>query len=176
MADAPTTRDEALTAIERARAAFKQAYKDVPDAALRYLPEGDDYSLGGLIVHVANAMENYVKVLDRMKAESFRQMKAAEGSGETPEMLEALKHGFDGPERARHWARLDSVHSALVNGVNALGDQDFTRTAPILFGAASEPMDTNAAMIMGWMIDHYRDHVGQVRDMLADWQADEQPT
>jgi hypothetical protein len=31
-------------------------------------------------------------------------------------------------------------------------------------------------MIMGWMIDHYRDHVGQVRDMLAEWTTDEQPT
>ncbi|HEX3245236.1 MAG TPA: DinB family protein [Chloroflexota bacterium] len=176
MADVPETRDQAFRAFERARAEFKQAYRDVPDAALHYLPEGDDYALGGLIVHVANAMENYVKVIGAMKAEGFRQLKAAEGSGETPEMLEALKHGFDGPERSRHWARLDRVHAALVDQVNALAEQDFSRTAPIIFGHATEPLPTSAAMIMGWMIDHYRDHVGQVRDMLAEWTTDEQPT
>src|SRR5215212_4016507 len=109
MADAPETRDEALRAFERARAEFKQAYRDVPDAALNYLPEGDDYALGGLIVHVANAMENYVKVIGQMRSRGFNQLRAAEGSGETPEMLKALKHGYDGPERARHWARLDAV-------------------------------------------------------------------
>jgi hypothetical protein len=176
MADAPATRPEALRTFEQARSDFKQAYADVPDAALHYLPEGDDYALGGLIVHVANAMENYVKLLGRMRSEGFRQTRSAEGSGETPEMLEALKHGFDGPERARHWSRLDGVHAALVNEVNALGENDFQRPAPVLFGTATEPMQTTAAMIMGWMIDHYRDHVGQVRDMLGEWQSDEQPT
>jgi hypothetical protein len=37
-------------------------------------------------------------------------------------------------------------------------------------------MQTSPAMIMGWMIDHYRDHVGQAGDMLAAWSADESPT
>ncbi|MFN0070763.1 MAG: DinB family protein [Chloroflexota bacterium] len=171
MADAPTNRDDSLSALEQARAAFVQAYEDVPDAALRYLPEGDDYALGGLIVHVANAMEQYAQVIQHMKAADFGQLKAAEGSGETPEMLEALRLGFHGPERARHWARLDNVHEALVTEVQSLHQEDFLRTAPIIFGAATEATPTTASMIMGWMIDHYHDHIGQVRDMRAAWKS-----
>jgi hypothetical protein len=176
MADAPANPTDALRWFEQARAEFKQAYADVPDAALRYLPEGDDYALGGLIVHIANTLENYVKLIGRMRSGRFEETRSAEGSGETPEMLEALKHGFDGPERARQWSRMDSAHDALVSEVTALGEADFQRTAPVIFGAATEATPTNVAAIMGWMIDHYRDHVGQARDMLAQWQADEQPT
>lgn len=170
MAEPHLTRQAALDDFARARDELLGAYVDVPDAALHYLPEGDDYALGGLIVHIANAMEHYVNVLAQMRAEGFGPMQAAEGSGETAEMLAALKHGYAGAERDRHWSRLNQTHEALVREMQAVSESDFSRAAPVTFSGSTEPFPTSPAMIMGWMIDHYRDHVGQVHEMLEGWE------
>ena len=45
-------RDAALSDFAAARQEWEEAFARVPDEALRYLKPGDDYSLGGLQVHI----------------------------------------------------------------------------------------------------------------------------
>ena len=45
-------REAALADFESARKEWEAAFANVPDGALTYLKPGDDYSLGGLQVHV----------------------------------------------------------------------------------------------------------------------------
>lgn len=162
-------REAALKEFATARDEFEVAYQPVPNAALRYLPEGDDYALGGLIIHVTNAMQHYVDVLRQIKAASFGEIRAAEGSGETPEMLEKLKHGFEGSELSAMIERMRAVHNDLDSEIRGLSDEDYPKKAPVLFGSAAEPYPTGAEEILGWMTPHYRDHVDQVGKMLGEW-------
>lgn len=163
-------RDAALREFAAARDEFERAYAPVPDAALKYLPEGDDYALGGLIVHVTNAMQHYVDVLRQIKAAHFGQIRAAEGSGETPEMLHRLKYGFEGSELTAMIDRMRVVHDDLDREIRGLSEGDYPRKAPVLFGTSAEPFPTGAEEILGWMTPHYRDHVDQVAKMLSEWQ------
>ena len=57
-------RDAVLSAFDEARAEFEAALRRAPDAALRYKPDGEDYALGGLVVHVSDVLRRYARVLD----------------------------------------------------------------------------------------------------------------
>ena len=67
-------RDEALVDFERARAEWDEAFARVPDAALGYLKPGDDYALGGLLVHVNWVLAHYARVLHDVIEAGFADM------------------------------------------------------------------------------------------------------
>lgn len=65
-----------------------------------------------------------------------------------------------------------SVHDELAGKVRATPEGDYSRQAPVRFGDAAEPYPTGAADILGWMTEHYRDHAGQIADLLAAWKRE----
>src|SRR5712692_11793802 len=67
-------RESSLRDFEKARGEWEAAFEKVPDAALTYLKPGDDYSLGGLQVHVNWVLEHYNRVLNAIVAASFEQI------------------------------------------------------------------------------------------------------
>lgn len=167
MNDAPAERADRATALAdfgRARDELEAAFQTVPDEALRYLPEGDEYALGGLAVHVTEVMTHYSHVLDEVRAAGFREVRVVE-----PPPSEPVRVGFGGDARAAVFESMRAAHDRLAANVRALAGDDYTRKAPVQYGTAAEPFDTSAADVMGWMIGHYRDHAGQVQVMLAGW-------
>src|SRR5438094_9164088 len=75
-------REAALADFESARKEWEAAFANVPDGALTYLKPGDDYSLGGLQVHVNWVLVHYRRVLDAILAAGFGET-AADGPAAT---------------------------------------------------------------------------------------------
>src|SRR5215208_4229214 len=65
------SRREVLFDFDTAREAFEEAVRRAPDAALRYKPAGEDYALGGLVVHVTDVLRRYAQVIDGLRDHQF---------------------------------------------------------------------------------------------------------
>jgi hypothetical protein len=161
-----------LQEFARARDQFEQAYQAVPDDALTYVPEGDDYTLGGLAVHVTDALYHYSYVLDVLKQSGYGpQARVVDPVDDAKQRRDAMvAHGFAGNEKAGVFREMRSAHEALAAKISAVPEAEYTREAPILYGAdTQEPYTTKAADVIGWVIDHYNDHTKQVGELLERW-------
>ena len=49
-------RDAIVAGFDQSRQEFEEAVRRAPDAALRFKPLGEDYALGGLVVHVSQVL------------------------------------------------------------------------------------------------------------------------
>ena len=164
------TRDRAdvLQAFERARDDFEAALRSAPDAALRFKAPGEDYTLGGLVVHVSDVLRRYALVVDALRASDFEAFVAPEHT--TPMEDDAqIRNGFDGAARASVINDMRSAHNALVDAIGNTPEADFRRQAPVRYGASSEPYPNAYADVVGWVADHYREHTQHVGDLVAAW-------
>jgi hypothetical protein len=165
-------RDAALAAFAQARAGFQNAYQPVPDDALRYVPPSEDYTLGGLVVHVTDTIAHYTRVLDGMVGAGYTQVRVVDPEDERARIDALIRDGYSGAERAQVFSDMGAAHDALAAKVRAMPAADYTRKTPVLYGAdAAEPYDTHAADILGWLIDHYREHIAQATELLATWKS-----
>ena len=44
-----------------------------------------------------------------------------------------------------------------------------SRTAPVVYGPGQAPYPTSADDLIGWLRDHYREHVEQSADLIEEW-------
>jgi hypothetical protein len=173
-----TPRQEALAAFDHAYAAFLAAFKEVPDEALSFLPEGDEYTLGVLLLHLQDPLRNYMALLDQMLQTNFAQIdqsKDAEYAAAQARRHAELVRQRPGPaERPAMLAELYAIHQQARARLAALDDNTFERPAPVIYAAGTAPYPTSARDIAGWLIDHYREHTTQTQAMLAQWQTQRQ--
>src|SRR5437879_13554521 len=92
-------REAALADFETARKEWEGAFAKVPDGALTYLKPGDDYSLGGLQVHVNWVLVHYRRVLDGMIAAGFAETAPRDPPGDVTRALAGAKRGLMPAER-----------------------------------------------------------------------------
>lgn len=171
-ADRVIDRENALAKFDHARDDFEQAFAAVPDEALSYRPEGDDYTLGDLLPHVIDSLFGYTLALEAMHTSDFGPTFPFDKQGEAAlrEHDAEMKELFAGGEgRNQVIAELEAVHDRLAAKLRALAYDDYSRTAPVLFEGATEPYPTRAADIIRWVTDHYYEHVAQVNKMLGEW-------
>jgi hypothetical protein len=166
-------REAALTAFEQARNGFEAAYRPIPDDALRFVPPGEDYTLGGLIVHVTDTIEHYGRVLGEMERAGFEQVRVVDPEDEAKRRRDAqVRDGFAGAERSGVFAELRAAHDVVADMVQRLPAEHYLRQAPVLYGPeTNDPYATRAADVMGWLIDHYQEHIAQATDLYANWKA-----
>src|SRR5438105_13905983 len=125
--------DEALVEFDRSRDAFEEALRSAPDAALRYRPEGEDYALGGLVIHVAEVLEKYAGVLGTIRDASFEPIQEEDKPTSAADAA-SIREGFGAEGRTTALGRVRAAHDRLVNQVRAVGATDFERKAPVTFG------------------------------------------
>ncbi len=165
----------ALTAFDAARDAFLAAFADVPDAALAYVPAGDEYAVGTLLPHLCDPINRYLDVLGLARNAGFGLVDLAadpmraEREAQRHAQLAATRP--TGADRARLLADLAFAHEQAHGAVAALDGATFLRQAPVIYSAGSEPSPTSCQDIMGWLTDHYDEHTTQVGTMLAGWRA-----
>jgi hypothetical protein len=166
-------RDAALARFEQERRGFEASFATAPDEALRYVPRGEDYTLGGLVVHVSDVLIHYALVLDRMRGARFEQVRVVDPEdAATRRRKGMIGAGYDGAERAGVLQEMRSAHDRLAAGIRSLAADEYTRKAPVLDGAdAEEPYATGAGDILGWVSDHYREHADQIQELLGKWRA-----
>jgi hypothetical protein len=161
-------RDATLADFDRARAEFEDAVRGAPDAALRYRAPGDDYALGGLVVHVIQVLEHYTDVLNAIHTADW-QSPTAPPSLTSDSDAALIRDGFGGDSRADVLTRMRAAHAGLVNAVRAEPAEWFSRAAPVTYASSSEPFPTSPADVVGWVRDHYAEHTQQIGALVADW-------
>ena len=166
-------RESSLTAFDRARDAFEAAYKPIPDDALRFVPSGEDYTLGGLVVHVTDTIEHYGRVIGAMEGAGYSEIRVVDPQDETKRRRDQMiRGGFAGNERAAVFAEMRAAHDVVADMIRRLPAENYLRQAPVLYGPdTNEIYPTRVADVMGWLIDHYREHIVQSADLHTSWKA-----
>jgi hypothetical protein len=149
-------------------AEFVEAVRRAPDAALRFKPAGEDYALGGLVVHVADVLRHYGAVLDAVRSANG-QPTMAPAHDTTADEAALIRDGFGSQARAEQLERLREAHAVLAAAVRASGAEGFTGQVPVTYAGASEPHPTSPADVVGWVRDHYAEHTKHVADLVSDW-------
>lgn len=155
-------REAALADLDHARDDFEDAFSKAPDEALGYMPEGDDYSIGYLLIHVRDIIRNYAGVADKIKEAAFGEVRLG-GEGESPSAPEQLT------DRGAALAEMEAAHDDLAVKVRALAYEDFGRKAPVYYPGSDEPFPTSASDLLTWVSDHYREHVPHVEQLIDRW-------
>jgi hypothetical protein len=156
-----------LAAFDDARDRFLAAFEQVPDSALGFLKSGDDYAVGGLLVHITGALARYARVLEAVVGNRFAQIRVSEPSGEVERVGEEARRGLDAASRPAALEALKREHDRVAAQMRALPDSDFSRQAPVYYGDAADTFPTSAGDIAGWLTDHYEEHIPHVSELLA---------
>src|SRR5439155_1762817 len=61
-----STKTESIAALEKARKAIDDAFAPMPDGALAYLKPGDDYAIGGIVIHLIQSLDGYIATLEAL--------------------------------------------------------------------------------------------------------------
>ena len=162
-------REPALADFEGARKEWEAAFADVPDEALTYLKAGDDYALGGLQVHVNWVLVHYRRVLDGIVANGLTSLDPQDKPAEAEAANRKAKVGLSDGERAGSLDEMERLHSAVLAAAGGMSEADWSRKAPVIYGAGQDPYETSAQDIIGWLTDHYREHIQQSADLVAEW-------
>ncbi|GAC1656211.1 MAG: hypothetical protein NVS9B1_11030 [Candidatus Dormibacteraceae bacterium] len=161
-------RSTAIAEYDSARDEFLAAMAAAPDAALPFLRDGDEYALGGLYEHCNWVLDHYRRVLgaivDGGSAPFTTEVRTAEEAAS-----DRLAKNFPEGGRPAQLRALTDHHERVRALAMGLTEADFERKTAVRFGAAPEPYPTSPDDILGWLRDHYREHVPQAADLIADW-------
>jgi len=162
-------REAALSDLDAARAEWEAAFAQVPDAALAYLKPGDDYALGGLQVHVNWVLVHYGRVLDAIKADPRRTLEPLDKPGESDDANKRAKAGLTAAERKPSLEEMSGLHRFVREAAAGLSEADWSRKTPVVYGEGQDPYPTSPDDVVGWLRDHYREHVQQCPELIASW-------
>ena len=163
--------EAALGDFDAARSEWESAFAKVPDDALGHLKPGDDYALGGLLVHVNWVLTHYKRVLDGIITAGFGQLGPQDPTGEAEAAGKDAKVGLEASQRATKLVEMGRLHAVVVTAITRLSEGDWSRKAAVIYGEGQDPYPTSPEDIIGWLREHYREHVEQSADLVADWQA-----
>jgi len=164
-------KDEALADFDKARAEWEAALAGAPDEALAYLKPGDDYALGGLQVHVNWVLVHYRRILDGLIAGESIPLPPLDPPGETDEVNKKARAGLTGEGRRESLAEMAALHGAIMKGAKGLSQDRWATKVPVLYGAGQDPYPTSPEDVIGWLSDHYREHVQQCPELVASWRG-----
>jgi hypothetical protein len=163
------SREEALSSFDDARQLFVDAYADVPDEALAFLVPGEDYALGGLVVHANAVLDHYQFVLDTVVDAGFATVRAVDPPGFWEGAAEGARAGLTPDGRAEAFAALDARHGRFAKTARSLPEADWLRKTDVFYGDRQEPYPTSPEDILGWLVAHYLEHVPQVAELHRAW-------
>ena len=159
-----------LAVFDGARDAYTAAIQETPAEALAYLRPGDDYSLGGLTVHVNYVLEHYLGVLRAMQAADFAECRPEDPPGLEETALRRARAGLTKAEVDSELELTSRLHGEVADLVT--GMDPITRTAPVWYPGGKEVYPTSGADILGWLTGHYREHIPHVGSLTEAWRRD----
>jgi hypothetical protein len=164
-------RETDLANFDHARDDFEQAFAQVPDEALDYVPEGEDYTLGDMLTHVVSQIDNYTAVLEKMVGAGYGEVRNDLKLGgllnDRRAEVQAIYAAGGGKEAI--FDLLEQAHDRLAGLLRELAYEDYGRTAPVFYEGAEEAYPTRAADLIAWLTDHYYEHVKQTGELLEGW-------
>ncbi len=164
-------RTAALSDFDAARGEWEAAFALVPDAALGHLKPGDDYSLGGLQVHVNWVLLHYSRILEAIVRSGFAEVAPQDAPGEADAAARRAGEGMTGAARATELAKMERLHRSVASVAARVDAENWSRTAPVIYAPGQDPYPTSAADVLQWLRDHYREHVDQCGELVDGWIA-----
>jgi hypothetical protein len=161
-------RDAALADFDRARSDWEEAFARVPDAALGFLKPGDDYALGGLAVHVNAVLSGYLTLLHEIVAADFQDLTPSPPADAEAVAL-AARRGLSPAERGPALAEMRRLHVEFRDALAALQETGWTRVCQVVYGPGQDPLATKPEDVLGWVRDHYREHVPHSAELVDEW-------
>lgn len=167
-------RETALANFDHARDDFTRAFAQVPEKAILWKPEGDDYTIGDLVPHVIGSIYMYTVVLDTMAGLNWGLTHPFEGAPhklmeDNAARVQAIYAGGEGRDEVIR--QLEEAHDALASRLRDLAYKEYSQKAPVHYPPAEEPFPTSAADILGWLTDHYNEHIAQIWQLIEGWEA-----
>ena len=164
-------RGTALAEFDRARDGFLDALRPAPDESLTYLREGDVYAIGGLAVHCNWVLRHYRRVLDGLASGGGAELHSSDPDGEQDEANRRALAGLAAEQRAPELAELKTLHEEVRQAALGIAPDAWERKSPVLYGNAAEAYPTSPDDVVGWLRDHYQEHVPHATELLAEWQS-----
>jgi hypothetical protein len=163
-------KETALADFDSAREEFLRAFGAAPDEALDYLRSGDIYAIGGLAVHCNWVLKHYLRVLDRL-APPTAGFRTDDPAAEVEEANRRALAGLTPAERGSELAALDDLHHGVRQAAEKLPAAGWEEKTPVFYGGAADAYPTSPDDVVGWLRDHYREHVPHAAELVAEWRA-----
>ena len=164
-------KDDALAKMDEAHDAIVAAFASMPDGALAWLKPGDDYAIGGIVIHLISSLDGYIGTLAALDAAGYRD---TAGPGEDEAIVEQqlahARRGLAPAERAPMFAEMKSKNDALSDLARRATGPQFEALAGITYPGDDAPYPTSVALVVQWMTEHYAEHVPHARALFAEWQ------
>jgi hypothetical protein len=164
-------KEAALAQFDSARDAFLAALQAAPDESLTFLRGGDIYAIGGLAVHCNRVLKHYRRVLEQLADTNEGGFRATDPPGENEEANRRALAGLAPAERSPELAELAALHLAVRESALALPAATWEEKKPVFYGDAAEAYPTSPDDVVGWLRDHYEEHVPHAGELLAEWRA-----
>jgi ketosteroid isomerase-like protein len=160
--------EAALKSFSSSRDAYLDAMAKVPPDAFGYLKQGDDYSVGGIAVHVNFVLEHYQNVLNALIASGLAECRPEDPPGLGERAMARSGASLAAGEVRAELARTAELHDVVVETAGKLSG-DWSRQAPVWYPGSTEVFPTSAADVLQWLIDHYQEHVPQIETLVSEW-------
>jgi hypothetical protein len=164
-------RETALAEFDSARDAFLAALSEAPDESLSYLRSGDIYAIGGLAVHCNWVLKHYRRVLDQLGARDGGEFRTADPPAEIESANRRALAGLEPAERGPELDELESLHQGVRKAALSLPAGTWETKTSVFYGDAADAFPTSPDDVIGWLRDHYREHVPHTGELLAEWSA-----
>jgi len=160
----------ALADFGSSRGEFLDAMQACPDEALSYLKTGDIYAIGGFFPHANWVLKHYSRVLDRLAA-GEAGFRTDDPPREHEEANRRALAGLQPGEREAELAELDSLHKQVLATAESIPAEGWESKVDVFYGDAADAYPTSADDVIGWLREHYREHVPQAAELLAEWRS-----
>lgn len=161
---------DALAKMDAAHAAIVGAFTAMPDGALQWLKPGDDYAIGGIVIHLISTLDGYIGALAAMGAAEYRD---TEGPGEDEAVVDAqlahARRGLAPDERAAAFAEMKTKHRSLSDLAQKTSEAQFDVLVGMTYPGDDVPYPTSVALVVQWMTEHYAEHVPHAQSLFAEW-------
>ena len=167
-----TVKQRAIADLRASRAAIDDAFAAMPDKALAWLKPGDDYALGGIVIHLIQSLDGYIATLDALHRAAYRD---TEGPAEDETVVAAglahARRGLAPNERRPMFAEMAAKQDALAERASRASDDEFARLVGVSYPGDDVPYPTSVALVLQWMTEHFNEHVPHARQLFAEWQS-----
>jgi hypothetical protein len=162
---------DATAKMDEAHDAIVSTFAAMPDGALAWLKPGDDYAIGGIVIHLIGSLDGYIGTLAALEAAGYRD---TVGPGEDDAIIDAqlahARRGLAPAERTPTFVDMRSKHASLSDLARRASDTQFDALVGITYPGDEVPYPTSVALVVQWMTEHYAEHVPHARALFAEWQ------
>jgi hypothetical protein len=108
-------------------------------------------------------------VLDGIKADPYHQLQPLDRPGESTDVNKRAKAGLTAPERKPSLDEMSRLHRSVREAAAGIAEADWSRKTPVVYGEGQDPYQTSPDDVLGWLREHYREHVHQCPELIASW-------